>query len=62
MEKYLLTPPEEEARIGELARLIEAEKDPEKLVILAAELERLLTLRLNGRKTPPTADEKPLSS
>ena len=45
--------PEQEARILELAKLIQAEKDPEKVVSLAAELERLLTLRLDERKMPP---------
>lgn len=45
--------PEQDARILELARLIEAEKDPEKVVSLAAELERLLTLRLEEKKMPP---------
>jgi hypothetical protein len=49
---------EEDTRISELAKLIEAEKDPEKLVSLATELEHLLTLRLNAKKTPPIADKK----
>lgn len=42
--------PEDEARISELAKLIAEENDVEKLVILAAELERLLTLKLERSK------------
>jgi hypothetical protein len=38
--------PEEQARIQELSRRIKDEKDSEKLMVLAAELERLLTIKL----------------
>ena len=38
----LMTSDEEKARIRELPGLIEAERDPEKIKVLAAELERLL--------------------
>ena len=55
-------PPDDEARIRELPKLIAAEKDLGKLMMLAAELERLLTLRLNAKKTPPLiVNEKPTS-
>ncbi len=44
--------PEEEARIQELSRRIKNEKNSEKLIVLAAELERLLTIRLGGTDKP----------
>jgi hypothetical protein len=47
--------PEEEARIRVLPKLIEQEKDPEKVKVLAAELGRLLALT----RMP---DEKPRRS
>lgn len=47
--------PEEEARIRELPKLIADEIDPEKVTILAAELERLLN------KPRPIVSERPLS-
>jgi len=50
-----MTIEEDEARIRKSATLIEAEKDTQKLVILAAELDRLLRLKLE-RQTTPTAD------
>ena len=43
--------PEEEARIRELSKFIADEKDLQKLVILASELERLLTLKLERSST-----------
>lgn len=43
--------PENEQRIRELSRLIAAEKDNEKAVMLAAELRSLLTLRSEEKKT-----------
>ena len=51
-----MTIDEDEARINELAKLIESEKDSEKVVNLAVELERLLELRLERQKT--AADKK----
>jgi hypothetical protein len=53
-----VTPEEEEARIRELAKLIEAEKDAEKMVVLAAELERVLTLKLKRHSTVATDCER----
>jgi hypothetical protein len=47
-----MTIEEDEARIRKSATLIEAEKDTQKLVILAAELDRLLRLKLERQKTP----------
>jgi hypothetical protein len=52
---------DDEARIRELPKLIAAEKDTEKIIILATELERLLTLRLNATKTPLIVNEEPSS-
>ena len=48
--------PEYEARIRELPKLIAAERDHEKMIALAGELERLLTAR------GPVVKEKPRSS
>jgi hypothetical protein len=45
-----MTPDEEEARISELAKLIADENDPDKVEILAAEVERLLKLKLERSK------------
>jgi hypothetical protein len=53
--------PDDEARIRELPKLISDEKDLGKLITLAAELERLLTLRLNAKKTPLIVNEEPRS-
>lgn len=44
----------EEARISELPKLIADEKDHEKMIALAAELERLLTLKLERQKATQT--------
>jgi hypothetical protein len=44
--------PEEEARIRELSKLIADERDLQKLIILASELERLLTRKLKEPSTP----------
>jgi hypothetical protein len=52
---------DDEARIRELPKVIDAEKDTEKITILATELERLLTLRLNATKTPLIVNEEPSS-
>jgi hypothetical protein len=52
--------PEEQARIRELPKLIAYENDPEKMKVLAAELERLLTLEARQRRA--VTDEKPKSS
>ena len=52
-------PPEDEARIRELPNLIANESDPERIKVLAAELERLLILK---GKLPPVATVKPRSS
>jgi len=52
---------DDEARIRELPKLIAAEKDTEKIIILATELERRLTLRLNATKTPLIVNEEPSS-
>jgi hypothetical protein len=46
--------PEDEARIHELPKLIANEKDPDKVEILAAELEHLLRMLLESRKKLPT--------
>ena len=51
-----MTTEEDEARIRELATLIESEKDVEKMVILAAELERLLRLKLERQKNARAAE------
>jgi hypothetical protein len=51
--------PDDEARIRELAKLIADEKDLGKLIMLAAELERLLTLRLNAKRSALIVTEKP---
>jgi hypothetical protein len=48
--------PEEEARISALPKLIEDEKDPEKVKALADELGRLLTME---RKLRPPVKDKP---
>jgi len=51
--------PEDEPRILDLSRLIADEKDLQKLIILASELERLLTSKLErATLSPPTANEK----
>lgn len=44
-----------EARIRELSKLIADEKDLQKLIILASELERLLRLKLKEPSTSPHA-------
>jgi hypothetical protein len=51
--------PEEQARLRQLPRLIAEENDPEKMKVLAAELERLLILE--GRIKRST-EEGPRSS
>jgi len=51
--------PEEQARLRQLPRLIAEENDPEKMKILASELERLLILEGRIKRIK---DEKPLSS
>jgi hypothetical protein len=51
--------PEDMARIRELPKLIAEEKDPAKMKVLAAELERLLSLELDARLL---VSEKPKSS
>jgi hypothetical protein len=43
--------PDEEARIRVLPRLIAEERDPAKLKVLAAELERLLSMKVIEIKT-----------
>jgi len=48
----------DEPRIRELVALIDSEKDPQKVKLFAAELERLLT---DGR-TPWPVQQKPRSS
>ncbi len=55
--KIVTVTPDDEARIRELPKLIADEKLG-KLITLAAELERLLTLRLNAKKTPLIVNEK----
>jgi hypothetical protein len=42
--------PQDDDRINELAKLIAEEKDPDKVEILSAELERLLRLKLERSK------------
>jgi hypothetical protein len=49
----------EEARIRELPKLIADEKDHEKMIAFAAELERLLRLQLERQKTARIVDQKP---
>jgi hypothetical protein len=49
--------PDDEARIRELAKLIADERDFGKLIMLAAELERLLRLKLE-HSSRPTSDQK----
>jgi hypothetical protein len=51
--------PEEQARLRELPRLIAEENDPEKMKVLAAELERLLILEGRIKRSK---DEKHRSS
>ena len=51
--------PEEHARLRELPRLIAQEDNPEKMKVLAAELERLLILEGRIKKS---TQEKPRSS
>jgi hypothetical protein len=50
--------PEEDARIRELPKLMEAEEDPIKVEMLAAELQRFLSIDGNARKTM-TTNERP---
>jgi len=51
--------PEEKARLRELPKLIAQQNDPEKMKVLAAELERLLILEGRLRRS---TEEKPRSS
>jgi len=51
--------PEEQARLRQLPKLIAEENDPEKMKVLAAELERLLILEGRIKRSK---DEKPRSS
>jgi hypothetical protein len=51
--------PEDESRLRQLPTLIAEEKDPDRVEILAAELERLLTRKLEGQKASQTGDDKP---
>jgi hypothetical protein len=54
-----MTPEEEKARIREVQRLIEGERDPEKIKVLAAKLNRLLIAQA---KWLPSSNSKPKSS
>jgi len=49
-------PPEDEARIRTLIKLIADEEDVEQIKVLAVELEQLLTI---GPTSPPSTNEKP---
>jgi len=54
-----MTSEDEKARIRELPGLIDAERDPEKIKLLAAELERLL---IAEGEWLPAGNSKPKSS
>ena len=54
-----MTPEEEKASIREVQRLIDGERNPEKMKVLAPELNRLLIAQA---KRLPSSNSKPKSS